>query len=138
MNNFIPIDVRWPGAWEALERYIKSALEKGGASKNWDLKDIYKEALEKRVQVWGLVKDNKIYGSVVTKALFYPKRKIMEISFLGVDSGHAEDWRDLRFSFFEMLKNSGFAAVVAGGRPGWSKADLDLTTIHMYEKSLVD
>ena len=134
--HLVPVDARWPGAWDALKEYIERALVKGGADANWSIEDLEKEARERRIQLWGFVRDGALFGGMATQEQRYPKRRVVEVSFLTIDEGNEDAWPVVRDAFCDIARKAGLAAVVAGGRPGWEKREPTVKLRRVYEKRL--
>ena len=121
MAELIPIDVRWPGAWEELKEYFDEALERSGASKSWAVEDLRQLALSGALQLWGVVHEGKLIGAASTQEIRYPQRRVLEIPFCAANSNTEEFWIPIYKDLREKAKQAGFAALVGGGRPGWAR-----------------
>ena len=121
MSELIRVDPRWPGAWYALKGFLADALEKGNGGKDWSLDDIRAAAIEGHVALWGLVKNNGIYGAGVTTVTQYPRRRVLEVLALGCEKDTEELWRPLLDHLRGLAQSLGCSAIIGTGRPGWGR-----------------
>jgi len=118
MIQLVPVSPLWPGAWAQVERYVKSALERGGAE-DWGVNDVREAAARERVALWGLVDEDTVVGAVVTVVQAYPRRTVMEVLVMGADDNC--DWRGALDQLRARAKAIGASAILGAGRPGWAR-----------------
>ena len=121
MAELVPIDVRWPGAWEELKDYFDEALERSGAAKSWAVEDLRQLAVSGALQLWGIVHEGALIGALSTQEIGYPQRRVLEIPFAAANANSEELWAPLYAELRKKAKRAGFAALVGGGRPGWAR-----------------
>jgi hypothetical protein len=121
MSELIRVDPRWPGAWDALQGFLRSALERGNGNKDWSLEDIREAAIGDRVALWGLVGNNHVYGAGVTTMTQYPQRRVLEVLALGCERDTEEQWLPLLEHLRDLARALGCSAILGTGRPGWAR-----------------
>ena len=121
MSDLLRVDPRWPGAWEALQGFLRDALERGGGNKDWSLQDLFDAAVSERVALWGLVEDGGIYGAGITTVTQYPQRRVLEVLALGCERDTEEQWRPLLEHIKQIARAFGCSAILGTGRPGWAR-----------------
>jgi len=117
----IRVDPRFPGAWQLLEPYIKDALGKSGAHRDWVEEDVYQAIVEGRCALWALIHDGAVFGAVVSSEIYYPKRKVIDVTLMGTDPNTEAQWMICVEIFKRMAKAAGADCLTATGRQGWSR-----------------
>jgi len=115
------VDPRYPMAWDSLSPYIKSALGKSGAHRDWDIDDVYRSLIANQYILWALVHRGEIFGAVVSTEIYYPKRKVIDVTLMGTAPNTEEHWMICVNQFKLMAKAAGAACLTATGRDGWSR-----------------
>ena len=117
----VPIDLRWPGAWEQIEHWFDDALVRSGAIVNWSVEDLRQMGLTRQLTFWGVVLEGKLIGAAAFQEVIFPQRRVLEIPFLGMNANTEDYWIPIFETIKSNAKQAGFDAVVGGGRPGWAR-----------------
>lgn len=118
-----------PGLWHYAEPYIKRALDhtSGELLPN----DLKAACLDRSVQLWLAVKNNRVVGAVTTEIVTYPQRKHCRIITLA-GSG-ADEWtRGLDETLTEWAKTQGCQSMEAYVRKGYVPKLTQLGYKHKY------
>jgi hypothetical protein len=117
----VRVDPRYPGAWDSLVPYIKDALGRSGAYRDWLEDDVFAAVVAGQCALWALIHEGQIFGAVVSSEIYYPKRKVVDVTLMGTDPNTEDQWRECVTIFKAMAKASGASCLTATGRPGWSR-----------------
>lgn len=98
-------------------KWLVAAVERnGGQESAYDVM----VACESRVaQMWLAIVDRKPVGVVVTEALKYSRRKILQVSYLGGECLDA--WLDEQSVLEDFARENGCSALRMRGRDGWQR-----------------
>ena len=121
MSELVRVDPRWPGAWDALQNFLRAALERGGGLKDWSLQDLREAAQTERVALWGVVDDDRVLGATVTVVTQYPQRRVLEVLAMGCERDTEEQWLPLLDHLKQVAQAFGCSAILGTGRPGWAR-----------------
>jgi len=135
MAELVPINPLWPGAWDSLKGYLERAIEIGGSAKHWGVEDLKLEALAGRMQMWGLVENDKVHGAMMTKELRFPKCRALEVAFAAADENTEERWLPLWPVLANMARAAGFDSLIFAGRKGWERK-LGVKPLYRFEWEL--
>jgi hypothetical protein len=116
----VPIDPRWPGAWEQLATFFEDALAEG-SSNVWDIDDVYTITTNGLATAWGIIEDDEVIGAAVSFERIYPKKKAFEILLFATKRNTEEMWITLLPQVRQMCINAGCSMIAGGGRPGWAR-----------------
>jgi hypothetical protein len=117
----IRVDPRFPGAWDSLVPYIKEALGRSGAYRDWLEDDVLRAVIDGRCALWALVHNQEIFGAVVSSEIYYPKRKVIDVTLMGTEPNTEAQWLVCVETFKRMAKAAGADCLTATGRQGWSR-----------------
>jgi len=117
----IRVDPRFPGVWGILEPYIKQALGRSGAYRDWIEEDVYQAVIEGRCILWALIHNEAVFGAVVSTEIHYPRRKVIDVTLMGTDPNTEAQWLKCVETFKLMAKSAGADCLTATGRDGWSR-----------------
>jgi len=117
----IRVDPRYPGAWDSLVPYVKSALGKSGAHRDWLEDDVFAAIVSGQCALWALIHNDEIFGAVVSSEVYFPQRKVVDVTLMGTDPNTENQWRICVEMFKKMAKACGASCLTATGRPGWSR-----------------
>jgi hypothetical protein len=117
----IRVDPRFPGAWQILEPYIKMALGKSGAYRDWLEEDVRQAIVAGQCALWALIHDGAVFGAVVSTEIYYPRRKVIDVTLMGADPNTEKHWLVCVETFKRMAKSAGADCLTATGRDGWSR-----------------
>jgi hypothetical protein len=117
----IRVDPRFPGVWQILVPYIKQALGKSGAHRDWVEEDVYQAVVSGQCALWALIHDDAVFGAVVSTEIYYPRRKVVDVTLMGADPNSEDKWLACVETFKRMAKASGASCLTATGRDGWSR-----------------
>lgn len=116
----IPIDPRWPGAWDELRPYFEDAIVEG-SSNVWDIDDVFTITTNGFATAWGIIHDEEVIGAAVTFERIYPKKKAFEVLLFSCKRNTEEIWASILPQVKQMCKNAGCSMITGGGRPGWAR-----------------
>jgi hypothetical protein len=116
----VPVDIRWPGAWDSIKPYLEEALDRGSA-RFWDIQNVYDIAIEGHIRCWGIILEGRVIGAGVTVEKLFPKAKALDILLFGMDKHTEQYWLPIHYKFRDMARAWGYQMLSGEGRPGWAK-----------------
>jgi hypothetical protein len=105
------------GYWDDIKPLIDKALKKQEVSE-YTLDDIKGFLKERDMQAW-VALDEKIIGCVITQIINFPRKKVLDVLFIGGErfDTWAYGWNILN----EFAKDQGCKKIKGDGRDGWVK-----------------
>lgn len=86
----------------------------------YEPEDIIDAVLDGEAHLWAAFEDDRIFGVTVTRFWQYPRKKCLDVLFLG--GGDWADWRDNMFDTLQQwASDSGCDAIESSGRPGFAR-----------------
>jgi hypothetical protein len=115
--------------WSEIEPLIKKPFDKMNVD-YYTLEDIRGFIKDESMQAWIAI-DEKIKGCVITDVINYPRKRILELLFIGGEDldSWLYGWENIK----DFAKKEGCKEIKSEGRPGWiKKADPKMTTTVYY------
>lgn len=110
------VSERLPKFWHLCAPLIDKAIQ--STECDFDIDDIYIQALEKRCQIWVWIENDEIIACFVTVISIFPKRKICSIPLIGGKGLRA--WRNgVDEGIGVWAKNQGCTRLEGYARKGW-------------------
>ena len=105
--------------WSQLEPHMRKAAEH--TEGRFDTQDIFEFVLNGSGQLWGAFLDDRVVGVLVTRPIQYPRKKCLDIVFLGGDDGFS--WKDQMLEVLQRwAQDTGCEAIESVGRSGLIRA----------------
>jgi hypothetical protein len=106
------------GLWSLIFPHLSKASEYTFG--RYEPEDIFEYVISGDAHLWVAFDDGYIVGITVTRLWEYPRKKCLDVMFLG-----GEDWADWKDIMFDTLqrwaRDSGCAAIEASGRVGFAR-----------------
>jgi hypothetical protein len=117
----VRVDPRYPGAWEAVEPFLQAALTRGGGDRDWLIEDVRASTSSGETALWAVVTAGRVFGAVVTREIYYPRRKVMEVLLTGTEANTDQIWAQCLDQLKYFAKLIGCQTLLGTGRPGWGR-----------------
>ena len=103
--------------WDAAKEYLKDAIALNRGE--FDLEDIHKLILEKKMQLWG-IHDGELKAVMVTEVIEYPRQKRVRVVLIG--GSEMDTWLEVAVEAMDRFKElNGADGIEILGRKGWVK-----------------
>ena len=113
--------------WPHVKGLIEKALIRTGAIENYSLESIKKALIERDMQLWLWIEDKEILAAGITQIIQYPKRKVLDIPFVGAEKMTIDQWFEGSMEIFRKYAIANECWVIRGyGRFGWIKLFMKL------------
>lgn len=107
-----------PAAWDAVEPFMERAAEMTNG--RYAVEDILDALLNRNHDLWIIFTEDKIVGSMVTAIRQYPRKKYLELSFIGGDDGMA--WKAQMLDILQRWAyDNSCNGIESCARLGWAK-----------------
>lgn len=110
------------GLWSNIFPHLSKAAEYTFG--RYEPEDIFEFVLNGEGHLWVVFEDKKIVGITITRFWQYPRKKCLDVLFLG-----GEDWYDWRNDMFDTLHrwavDSGCDVIESSGRAGFARVFKD-------------
>jgi hypothetical protein len=110
------------GLWPRIFPYLSGASEYTFG--RYEPEDILEFAVSGDAHLWVVFKGEDIVGITVTRLWQYPRKKCLDVMFLGGENW--DEWKDIVFDTMQRWAyDSGCAAIEASGRVGFARVFKD-------------
>lgn len=106
------------GAWEAVEPFMERAVEMTNG--RYELEDILDALLNRNHDLWVVFTGTRVLGAMVTAIRQYPRKKYLELSFIGGDEGM--EWKGQMLDILQRWAyDNNCNGIESCARLGWAK-----------------
>lgn len=126
-----------PTMWGEVAEHLVPAVERSRG--RWDMESLYLSMCKMEQNLWVTFNDNKVVEGVgVTEFIFYPKKKMLSVQFLGGNNFNAWVWEMLeRFnSWASDNECDGVEMIARHGFWKWLEQDGFVRSYTTYEKEV--
>lgn len=111
-------DDRILGAWHIAAPFMERAAE--FTYGRFDVDDIFDAVLNNNHHLWLAFNDNGVKGALVTAIKQYPKKRMLDLAFIGGEDGHS--WKDQMLDIMQRWAfDNSCDGIEASARLGWQK-----------------
>lgn len=107
--------------WPKIRSYMQKSADYTYG--RYEVDDILVSITDYDYNLWIAFNDNEVLGAVVTSFRMYPRKKYLDLTFIGGKPGTGRSWKD---SMLETLQYWAFDnncdGIESSGRPGWARA----------------
>jgi hypothetical protein len=112
------IDVVWSLAYPHVEKAAEYTFGR------YEPEDILEFVRSGHAHLWVALKDETITGVTITRFWQYPRKKCLDMVFIGGDEGFS--WKDPMLAMLQRwARDSGCEVIESSGRPGFARAFKD-------------
>jgi hypothetical protein len=108
------------GVWDKVKPHMEKAAEYTYG--RYDVDDILDSIMQYDHALWIAYEGDKVVAAVVTYFKHYPKKKYLDLEFIGSDTGATTEWKA---PVLKMLQHYAYDTkcdgIESSGRVGWSK-----------------
>ncbi len=104
--------------WPKLRPHAVSAAEYTFG--RYEPEDLLEAALDGRFDTWAAFEDIEVFGVVFTTFTIYPRKKYLDMTFIGGEDGMR--WKEPMLSTLRSwARDNHCDGIESSGRPGWGK-----------------
>ena len=104
-----------PTVWESVAPLLQKAVDKG--QHDYSLEDIKSCLLNRDMQLWVWVEENKIIACCITSVVIYPQRKICQLPYIA--GAGLKQWLQHEDTIITWAKAQGCTKLEGFDRGGW-------------------
>lgn len=106
------------GAWELAEPFIAKAIPHTHG--RYELEDVLDALLHYNHDLWLVFNEEGIQGALVTAIKQYPRKRYLDLAFIGGENGHS--WKDQMLDILQRWAyDNSCDGIEASARLGWQK-----------------
>lgn len=105
-------------AWPLAEAFLARAVP--FTNGRYELEDIFDALLHNYHNLWLVFNDEGVHGALITAIKLYPRKRYLDLAFIGGDNGHA--WKDQMLDILQRWAyDNSCDGIEASARLGWQK-----------------